>query len=217
MRKLFYRPINRRIYDVISSRKDISETIEKRYNILLIFIVIVLFIVIGTLFYIQIVQNEIYKEKVATLNQNIIEGTSAPRGRIYDRNHKLIVDNTPTKIIYYKRKSGTTTSDALDIAYRLGELIQVDYSKLSTKMLKTFYIAQHPKEVNKKITKKEWQKLEERKLTEEEIEQMKYDRITLEELSTYQDVDKEAAYIYYLMNNGYSYAEKTIKKENITD
>ena len=78
MRKLFYRPINRRIYDVISSRKDISETIEKRYNILLIFIVIVLFIVIGTLFYIQIVQNEIYKEIVATLNQNIIEVTSAP-------------------------------------------------------------------------------------------------------------------------------------------
>ena len=108
MRKLFYRPINRRIYDIVSSRKDISETIEKRYNILLIFIVLVLLVVIATLFYVQIVQNEVYQEKVATLNQNIIEGTSAPRGRIYDRNHRLIVDNAPTKIIYYKRKSGTT-------------------------------------------------------------------------------------------------------------
>ena len=34
MIKLFYRPINRRIYDVVSSRKDISETIEKRYNMI---------------------------------------------------------------------------------------------------------------------------------------------------------------------------------------
>ena len=55
MRKLFYRPINRRIYDVVSSRKDISETIEKRYNILLILIVLVLLVVIATLFYVQIV------------------------------------------------------------------------------------------------------------------------------------------------------------------
>ncbi len=217
MRKLFYRPINRRIYDVVSSRKDISETIEKRYNILLILIVLVLLVVIATLFYVQIVQNKVYQEKVAKLNQNIVEGTSAPRGRIYDRNHRLIVDNTPTKIIYYKRKSGTSTKEELNIAYKLGELIQVDYARLSTKMLKTFYMKQHPKEVDKKITKKEWQKLEERKLTDDDIEDMKYERITEEELATYTDVDKEAAYIYYLMNNGYSYAEKTIKKENITD
>ena len=57
MRKLFYRPINRRIYDVVSSRKDISETIEKRYNILLILIVVILLVIIATLFYVQIVQN----------------------------------------------------------------------------------------------------------------------------------------------------------------
>ena len=217
MRKLFYRPINRRIYDVVSSRKDISETIEKRYNILLILIVLVLLVVIATLFYVQIVQNEVYQEKVATLNQNIIEGTSAPRGRIYDRNHRLIVDNTPTKIIYYKKPSGVTTKQELDISYQLGELIELDFSKLSTNMLKTFYIAQYPDEVNDKITEKEWKQNEERKLTDDEIEDLKYERITDEDLSIYTDVDKEAAYIYYLMNKGYSYAEKVIKKEGITD
>lgn len=217
MRRIFYKPINRRSYDTLYSKKDISETIEKRYNILLILIVVILLVIIATLFYVQIVQNEVYQAKVDTLNQNIIEGSSAPRGRIYDRNHKLIVDNTPTKIIYYKKPSGVTTKQELDISYQLGELIELNFSKLSTNMLKTFYIAQYPDEVNDKITEKEWKQNEERKLTDDEIEDLKYERITDEDLSIYTDVDKEAAYIYYLMNKGYSYAEKTIKKDEVTD
>lgn len=217
MRRIFYKPINRRSYDTLYSKKDISETIEKRYNILLILIVVILLVIIATLFYVQIVQNEVYQAKVDTLNQNIIEGSSAPRGRIYDRNHKLIVDNTPTKIIYYKKPSGVTTKQELKVAYQLGELIELDFSKLSTNMLKTFYIAQYPDKVNDKITEKEWKQNEERKLTDDEIEDLKYERITDEDLSIYTDVDKEAAYIYYLMNKGYSYAEKTIKKDEVTD
>ena len=44
-----------------------------------------------------------------------------------------------------------------------------------------------------------------------------FDRITDEDLSAYTEVDKEAAYIYYLMNKGYSYAEKIIKNKNVTE
>ena len=31
------------------------------------------------------------------------------------------------------------------------------------------------------------------------------------------ELEKEIAYIYFLMNNGYSYQEKIIKKNNVTD
>ena len=37
------------------------------------------------------------------------------------------------------------------------------------------------------------------------------ERITDEELSNYDEKDKKAAYIYYLMNKGYYYDEKIIK------
>ena len=43
------------------------------------------------------------------------------------------------------------------------------------------------------------------------------ERIPKEYINGYSSVDKEAAYIYKLMNTGYSYAEKVIKKENVTD
>ena len=37
---------------------------------------------------------------------------------------------------------------------------------------------------------------------------MKMDRITDEDLKQFNAKDLEAAYIYYLMNKGYSYSEK---------
>ena len=46
---------------------------------------------------------------------------------------------------------------------------------------------------------------------------MIYDRISKEDLDKYKEEDKKAAYIYYLMNKGYSYAEKIIKNKDVTD
>lgn len=65
------------------------------------------------------------------LNKNIVEGTTAPRGRIYDRNKKLLVDNEPSKEIYYKKQSGVTTKEEIALAYKMADLIDLNFSKLS--------------------------------------------------------------------------------------
>ena len=49
-------------------------------------------------------------------------------------------------------------------------------------------------------------------LDDNDIENLIFERITEDDLKDYTNKDKEAAYIYYLMNKGYSYAEKIIKK-----
>ena len=41
--------------------------------------------------------------------------------------------------------------------------------------------------------------------------------VTEEDLNKYDELDKEACYIYNLMNKGYYYTEKTIKKGDVTD
>ena len=51
--------------------------------------------------------------------------------------------------------------------------------------------------------------LKTRKITNSDIDLKKRERITKEELET---IDKKLAYVYFLMNNGYSYQEKLIKK-----
>lgn len=198
-------------------KKNIEQTIEKRYVVISILIIILLLFLMGYLFFIQVVQHDIYKEKVDRLNLTYVYGESAPRGRIYDRNGKIIVDNTPIKVIYYKKPVGVTTKDEIDLAYKVAELISVDYEKLYITNLKEFWIVNHKEEANLKITHQEWKEYEERKLTAGDIQRLKLERITEEELSEYDILDKKAAYIYYLMNTGYSYSEKIIKDVDVTD
>jgi len=96
-------------------------------------------------------------------------------------------------------------------------MLEVDYSRLTIRMLKDYWLVENNKESNSLITLEEWKKYENRKLNSNDIYYLKLDRITDEMLSGYTEIDKEAAYVYYLMNNGYSYQEKVIKKDGVTD
>lgn len=204
-------------YSYLNKQRDIKEMIEKRYNILIMIIIGIILIMIANLFIIQILKNEHYVKQVAKLSENTVEGSTAPRGRIYDRNHKLIVDNKPTKIIYYQKTEGLSALEEAKLAKKVAGLIEVDYSNLLDSHIRKYWLVTHYEEGKKKITKKEWKKLDERKLTLDEIEELKLKRITEEELNTLTELDKEAAYIYRLMNEGYASSEKIIKKDNITD
>ena len=189
---------------------------KNRITFLLIFIIICFFIITLKMGYMQLFDA---KASIADLNQlstKTVYGSSMPRGRIYDRNYNVIVDNVGVNLISYKRESGMTTKDEVSIAYKLAEKLDVDYSALTDTELRRFWIINNEEEADKKITEEEKELYERRKLKATEIEALKIKRITLDELSAYGDVDKEAAYIYYLMNNGYYYDEKTIK-EGATD
>jgi len=200
-----------------SNTRYLPDIIEKRY-IFLIVIIVLLFTTIGArLFQLQVIQTEEYEEKLVSATVKYVEGDSSPRGRIYDRNYNLLVDNQAVKTIYYKKQNGITTKEEIELSYTLGEVLEIDYSKLTEKILKTFWYKNNQDKANKKITKKERQLYAERKLTDDDIEKMIYERITKEELSKYSEKDKEAAYIYYLMNKGYSYAEKIIKNKDVKD
>ena len=200
-----------------STNSYLNAIIDGRY----IFITVVIFLLFGIisarLFNLQVLKVDNYTTELAKATENTIEGNSAPRGRIYDRNHKLIVDNEAVKTIYYKKVSGVTSLEEIDLAYKVANLIEVDYSKLTDKILKDFWYASNKEEAQNKITSQELQKYKERKFDDNDLEDLIYERITEEDLSIYNDLDKEAAYIYYLMNKGYSYAEKIIKNVDVSN
>lgn len=207
--------INR--YKYHKKRVNIEETIEKRYKILVIIIIIIMTLLLSTLFYVQIIRNRHYKEKLTSLTVNIIEGDSTPRGRIYDRNGNIIVDNTSIKTIYYKKPSNITTKEEIETAYNVAKYIDVDYKKLTDNMLRKFWILNNNEKAKSRIKDEEWEDYKNRKLTKEDIENLKLERVTEKDLEKFEEIDKEACYIYNLMNKGYYYTEKTIKKENVSD
>ena len=214
MAQIYRKKINR------SRRKQtryLKDMIEKRYAFITIFVLILFSIIVVRLFQLQILNEEEYNEKLVMATEKNVESTSSPRGRIYDRNYKLLVDNEAIKTIYYKKQNGITTKEEIELAYTVSNLISIDYSKLTESMLKEFWYVNNEEDAKKKITDEEWQQKSERKLTSEDIEKLIMERITEEELSVYTEEDKEAAYLYYLMNKGYSYDDKVIKNIDVTE
>ena len=199
------------------SPKVLEDVILKRY----IFIIVIIFLCFGIigvrLFSLQILSRDEYIVSLERAVEKRVESASAPRGRIYDRNYNLLVDNVAVKTIYYKKENNITTKEEVELAYKVADLIEVDYSSLTDYRLKNFWYVQNKEDAKKKITDKEWKLNKERKLSDDDIVDLIFERISEEELSKFEDRDKEAAYIYYLMNKGYSYAEKVIKSKDITE
>ena len=181
------------------------------------YIIILVFLIVGTsLFHTIYVEEDEHKLVLEEITNVTVEGRSAPRGRIYDRNYKLLVDNESVPIIVYKKKEGITSKEEIDLAYKMINNIELDYNKLLNRNLKEFYLLLNDEEISKRITKEEYEKLDRRILTRDDIYNLKMDRITEEDLSTLTEEDKKVAYLYYLMKNGYSYEEHIIK-ENVSD
>ena len=168
------RPINKKKRD---DGRSITEVVDRRYNILFVIVIILYFVIFGRLFFLQILKTDEYKEKLAMSTEKTIESTSAPRGRIYDRNYNLLVDNEAVKTIYYKKLKGVTSEEEIELAYLIGDNINIDYSKVSDDRLKTFYYMGHYKECRKKITDEEWDLYNKRKLNDSDIEKLIYERL----------------------------------------
>src|SRR5574344_130306 len=211
-RKRSKRPYNK----IYSKYRNISGAISRRYIILLFGVVILMTILISNLFYIQIIKNKEYVELLETATSNIVYGQTPPRGRIYDIKGRVIVDNKAVKEIIYN-KTGLPSEEEISLAYKIADMIDVPYGNLSKNSLKDFYIVNNNNLVNSYITDEEWEQLDERKITNSDIMKLEKDRIKDSELEQYNALDKEAAYIYYLMNKGYYSDTKVIKRCNVTD
>ncbi|MBR1377290.1 MAG: penicillin-binding protein 2 [Bacilli bacterium] len=190
---------------------SLKRIIGTRLTILKILILLCMTILVCNLFYVQIINNKLYKEKLNTLTSNIIYGDDAPRGRIYDTLGRIIVDNKVVNVIEY-RKNGMTTKEEIKLAYKLADILDVDYSNLTKGILKEFWIINNKDKANDLITEEEYKLYDERKLNSEDIKALKLERVKDEYISTFNERDKESSYIYYLMNKGYYSDTKVIKR-----
>ena len=184
----------------------------KRIYALEVLLIGCMLIILINLFNIQVLKESYYENKVREMTETKVYSSTAPRGRIYDRNGILLVDNKPVKVIYYLKEVGISTKEELKIADKLSKILEVDYSKITTNMLKEYYL-----KVNSNldlITDEEYKKYKDRRLSKDDLHNLKLERIKEDDINS---LNKETAYIYYLMNNGYSYTEKIIKDENVSN
>ncbi len=205
------------IGDVMIKKYKKEKAINRRIKFVICLMIICFVSIIVKLVVVNVLQADIYNKKLYQATNIIVKSNSVPRGRIYDRNMNLLVDNVATKVIYYKKPKGMTTKKEILLAYKISRIIDLDYSDLTINMIKDFYIIDQVDKAYQKITTSEWNDFENRQLTDDDIYNFKKKRITDSDLSIYDNNDKKAIYLYFLMNKGYYYDDKIIKKENVSN
>ena len=204
------------------NRKDRKYTVngstyKKRFLFLGSVLVILFLVITLRLYQVMLREQTHYEEELTTLATTIVEGDSSPRGRILDRNGKVIVDNKAVKTIYYNKDNDRGTEEEIELAYKVSAHLSLDYDELTDRNKREFFVAKNSDNMNDRITEEEWEKYEQRKLDSDDIYELKIERVTDEELSSFTEEDNKASYLYYLMNKGYSYDDKIIKDDDVTD
>lgn len=183
-------------------------------KILLICLVLLYIVCIIRLSYLMFYKKNYYNKILETKNNKIIYGSSAPRGRILDRNGNIIVDNIGIKTIIYNRLKGVSVSDEISVANKLSEVIDINSG--SDNEIKYFYYINNKDKINNMLDKKIIKKYEERKISYKKLLDYKLDLIDTNIINSLSDNFKKASKIYSIMTTGYDYQDKVIKKD-LTD
>lgn len=187
-----------------------------RMNILFLVVFLLFSLLILKLGIVQIVYGEDYKREVDR-KENVTVNISMPRGKILDRNGKLIVGNKPSNAITYSRPQNIKPGEILIIAEKLAAFIKKD-SKEDLKAIterdkKDFWILKHPNESEEKITEADKKKLKNDKDYDTKIYHLTLDRISSKEMNSFSKQELEVLAIYREMISGYPLTPQIIKKD----
>ncbi len=162
-----------------------------RLNILF-FIVFVLFAaLILQLGNVQILHGQKAQEEI-NRTDNVITKIPVPRGRMYDRNGNIVVDNTPLYSITYTPMKTTTVKDRLKIAQDLAKLIEKDTTEVTQRDKQDYWILTAENPYKNRLSKDErnWTK-EEKKAGEPSPYEILLDRIKPEDIDYEKDEKDE--------------------------
>ncbi|WP_420489888.1 peptidoglycan D,D-transpeptidase FtsI family protein [Neobacillus drentensis] len=186
-----------------------------RLNILFFSVFLLFSILILRLGFVQIVYGENFKRDLER-KEDITVSNPVPRGKMFDRDFKVVVDNIPKSAITFTNE-GFTQKEMLGTAKKLAQLIDKNTDKVTLREKKDFWIMKHPKLADKKITQEEKALLANKKMTDKELYKLKVDRVTDAELQTLTANDLEVMAIYREFISGYKFTPQIVKNENVTD
>ncbi|MGJ3196136.1 peptidoglycan D,D-transpeptidase FtsI family protein [Peribacillus frigoritolerans] len=198
----------------MNKKKKKKTHVPFRLNILFFLVFVLFSALILRLGVVQIVYGDDYRREIER-TEEVTVNNSVPRGKMYDRNLKLMVDNQPLDAITYTRKQGTKQTEMVETAEKLAKLIEKDTKKVTERDKKDFWILNNPKLAEKKVTDKERKKVEEGELEESDLYKLQLDRITSDEIELSKD-DLEVLAIYREFASGYALTPQIVKNKKVT-
>ena len=204
-----------------STKSKQRKTITFRMNVLFFSIFLLFTMLILRLGYIQIVKGEDY---TSTLDraEEVRVNTGVPRGRIFDSEGRILVDNLPLRAITYTKMQTTKSKDMYIIAEKLSAMIEKKPNNITKSDLQDFWLKKHPKEAQELISEEERKEIEtdkeiEKKEQNREIDRLIRSRIMDEQLNSFTPEELEIIAIYREMAAGYALSPQIIKGDDIKE
>ncbi len=191
-----------------------------RMNVLFFSIFLLFSVLILRLGYLQIVKGEDYSRALAR-TEEVPVNTSVPRGRIFDSEGRVQVDNNPVNAITYTAMQTTKREEMLEVAKELAKLIEKDPKRVTVRDKQDFYILLNTEKATAKVTDAERKAIASEDITEKEknrkIDALVREKITEEELNSLTVEELEILAIYREMTSGYALSPQIIKNEDVSD
>ena len=201
----------------MNKKKKKKSHVPVRLNILFFFVFLLFSVLILRLGVVQIVYGEDYRREIER-TEDVTVNSPVPRGKIYDRTGKVIVDNKPENAITYTN-TGAKQDEMLSVAERLAKLIDKNTDKVQEREKKDYWIMKNPDRADALVSENELAKLKETlegKELDKKIYQLKIDRITDKELAELTEEDLEILAIYREFTSGYALTPQIVKNKNVT-
>ncbi|MDP4106834.1 MAG: penicillin-binding protein, partial [Bacillota bacterium] len=107
--------------------KKKKKYVSFRFNMIFLIVFGLFSLLIIRLGVVQIVYGDDYKREIQR-TVDVTVNNPVPRGKMYDRNGKIIVDNTPLNAITYTKKQNADPQEMLKTAEKLSKLINMNTS-----------------------------------------------------------------------------------------
>ncbi len=197
----------------MAKKKEEEIKIPLRLNILFFIVFIMFAVLIIQLGIVQILHGQSFQEEIDRTIQDISK-KPVPRGKIYDRNGKILVDNKPLYAISYTPPKRVQHDDKLELAEQLLPFLSVDESMIKrlTKRNKQEYIyLKNKEEIHGRLTDAEKEALN-------DVEQYKLalEKITDEEIEALTEEELKVIAIKRELDKAYALTPEIIKNDNIS-
>ena len=199
----------------MENQKNKKSHFPFRLNLLFLGVFFLFSVLILRLGFVQIVHGENFKRDLDR-KEDITVSNPVPRGKIFDRDYRVIVDNVPKSAITFTNE-GFSQSDLLKTAEKLAKLIDKKTDLVTERDKLDFWMMKNPMLAEAKITDQEKVLYANKKLIDQDLYKLKLERITAAELNQLTPTDLEVLAIYRQFSKGYKFIPEMVKNEAVTE
>lgn len=198
---------------VTKNNKDNETKIPLRLNILFFFVFILFAVLVVQLGVVQILHGESFQAEIDRMVLDTSQ-TPVPRGLIYDRNGKVIVDNKPLYAISYTPPKRIQPEQKLKLAEDLVPFLSIDkdaIKRITDRNKREYIFITKDEEIQGRISEEEMEEL-----SNAEQYQLALDRVTEEELNEITEEELKVIAIKRELDKAYALTPEIIKNDDIS-